>query len=33
MRGFSIGDTLTTKDGKHSGIVTRIETVCEKRRI
>lgn len=29
MRGFNIGDRLTTKDGKHSGIVTRIETVIE----
>lgn len=29
MRGFNIGDRLTTKDCKHSGIVTRIETVVE----
>lgn len=29
MRGFNIGDRLTTKDGKHSGIVTKIETVIE----
>ena len=29
MKGFNIGDRLTTKDGKHSGIVTRIETVIE----
>lgn len=29
VRGFNIGDRLTTKDGKHSGIVTRIETIRE----
>lgn len=29
MRGFNIGDKLTTKDGKHSGIVTKIEPVIE----
>lgn len=29
MRGFNIGDRLTTKDCKHSGIVTRVETVVE----
>lgn len=29
LRGFNIGDRLTTKDGKHSGIVTRIEPVIK----
>lgn len=29
VRGFNIGDRLTTKDGKHSGIVTRINLAYE----
>ena len=29
MRGFNIWDRVTTKDGKQSGIVTRIETIRE----
>lgn len=29
MRGFKVGDILSTKDGKHKGIVTGITTVYE----